>query len=71
MLDGAWLFFFFLGGHGFLIAAVESLAPNLGSATDQRDMGICSLQFGPQSPTFSVSKSLGTIHPWSLRQEAS
>ena len=50
-------------GHGFLIAAVESLAPNLGFAANQRDMGICSLQFGPRPPTFSVLKSLGTIHP--------
>lgn len=48
-------------GRFFLTAAGESLAPNLGSATNQRDSGVWCLQFAPQSPTFTV-KSLGTFH---------
>lgn len=50
-----------LNGALFFDGSRESLAPNLGSATNQRDSGVWGLQFAPQSPTFTV-KSLGTFH---------
>lgn len=63
-----------LNGHGCLLVAVQSLAPNPGSATNRRDrVWICSLQSGAQSPPFSGGKSLaeagGTIDKGRSRAE--